>query len=73
MDAILMVVDQFSKLAKMAPTQIIITTFNLAKLLFVIWVKHHKMLQFIVNNKDIKFTMCFWKTFVSEGGDKIVI
>jgi len=71
MDAILMVVDQFSKLAKVVPTQIIITTFNLAKLLFIIWVKHHKMLQLIVNNKDAKFTMCFWKNLFRKVGMKL--
>jgi hypothetical protein len=33
-DVIFMVVDRFSKLAKMAPTKTITTTFNLAKLFF---------------------------------------
>jgi hypothetical protein len=43
MDAILVVVDQFSKLAKMALTKTIVTTFDWTKLLFDMWVKHHKM------------------------------
>ncbi len=34
MDAILVVVDQFSKLMKMALTKMIMTTFDLAKLFF---------------------------------------
>jgi hypothetical protein len=59
MDAIFMIVDLFSKLAKVDPSKIIITTFDLMKLLFDMWVKHHKMLQFIVSNKDAKFTVCF--------------
>ncbi len=42
MDAILVVVNRFSKLAKMAPTKTIIT-FNLAKLFFNMWVRHHGM------------------------------
>jgi hypothetical protein len=44
MDAILMVINQLAKLAKMAPTKIIVTTFNLMKLLFDMWVRHHGML-----------------------------
>ncbi len=43
MDAIFLVVDQFSKLAKMVPTKMIVTTFDLVKLFFDMWVKHHKM------------------------------
>ncbi len=43
MDAILVLVDQFSKLAKMAPTKTTITTFDSTKLLFDMWAKHHGM------------------------------
>jgi hypothetical protein len=41
MDAILVVVAQLSKLAKMAPTKTIMTTFDLAKLFFDMCMKHH--------------------------------
>lgn len=37
MDVILMVVDRFSKLAKMAQTKTIATTFDSAKLFFDTW------------------------------------
>jgi hypothetical protein len=43
MDTILVVVNQFCKLAKMAPTKTIATTFDSVKLLFNMWVKHHRM------------------------------
>jgi hypothetical protein len=43
MDAILVVVDQFSKLAKMTLTKTIVTTFDWTKLFFHMWVKHHEM------------------------------
>jgi hypothetical protein len=43
MDAILMVIDQFFKLAKMALTKTIMTTFDFMKLFFDMWVKHHGM------------------------------
>ncbi len=41
MDTILIEVKRFSKLAKIIPTKTIATTFDLAKLFFGIWVKHH--------------------------------
>jgi hypothetical protein len=59
MDTILMVVDWLSKLAKMVPTKTIVTTFDLSKLFFDMWVTHQGMSQFIVSDKDIKFTMSF--------------
>jgi hypothetical protein len=61
MNAILVVVDQLSKLVKMAPTKTIMTTFNSAKLFFDVCIRHHEMPQFIMNNKDTKFTTGFWK------------
>jgi hypothetical protein len=71
MHAILMIVDKFSKLAKVAPSKIIITTFDLVELLFDMWVKHHRMLQFIISNKDAKFTMHFWKHLFQKVGTKL--
>jgi hypothetical protein len=59
MDAILVVVNQFSKLAKMAPTKTIVITFNSTKLLFDMWVRHHVMPQFIVSDRDVKFMISF--------------
>jgi hypothetical protein len=61
MDAILVVVDHFSKLAKMAPTKMVMITFDSTKLFFDMWVRHHDMPQFIVSDRDAKFTMDFWK------------
>jgi hypothetical protein len=64
MDAILVVVDQFSKLAKITLTKTITTTFDWTKLFFNMWVKHHMMPQFIVSDRDAKFTTGFLETFV---------
>lgn len=61
MDAIFMVVNQLSKLAKMVPTKTIATTSNLTKLFFNMWVRHHGMPQFIVSDRDTKFIAGFWK------------
>jgi len=70
MDAILIVINQVFKLTKMVPTKMVTITFNLLKLFFNMWVKHHGMLQFIVSEKDAKFMMGFWKHY-SKGGDEI--
>jgi hypothetical protein len=61
MDAIFVVVNQLSKLAKMALTKTIGTTFDSIKLFFNMWVKHCGMTQFIVSDRDTKFTIGFWK------------
>jgi hypothetical protein len=45
----------------MAPTKMFATTFELVKLFFDMWVKHHKMPQFIVSDRDAKFMKGFWK------------
>ncbi len=37
------------------------TTFDSIKLLFNMWVKHRRMPQFIVSDRDAKFTTSFWK------------
>jgi len=63
MDAILMVVNQFSKLPKMAPSTIVIIL-DLVKLFFDMWIRHHGMSQFIISDRD---------ALVLEGGDEIVI
>jgi hypothetical protein len=37
------------------------------------WVKHHEMPQFIVNDYDAKFMTGFLETFFLDGEDEIVI
>jgi hypothetical protein len=70
MDAIFVVVNQLSKLAKMAPTKIIITTFDSTKLFFNMQVKHHGMPQFIVSDRDAKVMMNFYKHLFWKVGTK---
>jgi hypothetical protein len=43
MDTNFMVVNWFSKLAKMAPIKTIVMIFDSAKLFFDMWIKHHGM------------------------------
>ncbi len=71
MDAILVVVDQLSKLVKLAPTKTIVKIFNLAKLFFDMWVKYHGMLEFIVSDKNTKFMVGFWKHLFRKAGMKL--
>jgi hypothetical protein len=59
MDAILVVVSQFSNLAKMVLTKTIVTTFDMEKIVINMWVSNHGMPQFIVNNRDAKFMAKF--------------
>jgi hypothetical protein len=59
MDTIFVVVDQFSKLAKMVSINTIAKTFDSAKLFFDMWVRHHGMPQFIISNRDAKFMTNF--------------
>jgi hypothetical protein len=51
--------------------KIFLITFNLIKLFFDMWVRHHGMFQFIVNDRDAKYGKLL-ETFVLEGGNKIV-
>jgi hypothetical protein len=71
MDAILVLVDQFCKLAKMAPTKTIATTFDSAQLFFDLWVRHHKMPQFIISDRDAKFMVGFLKHLFQKVGMKL--
>jgi hypothetical protein len=73
MDAILVVIDQFSKLAKMVSTKTIVTAFDSVKLLFDMWVKYDRMPQFIISNKDAKFMAGFWKHLFQNVGTKLSI
>jgi hypothetical protein len=41
------------------PIKTIATTFDLAKSLFDMWVRHHEMPQFIVSDRNAKFMVGF--------------
>ncbi len=72
-DAILMIFNQFSKLETMVPIKMIMTSFDSTKLFFDMWVRHDEMPEFIISDKDTKFMTSTNLSFVSKGGDKIVI
>ncbi len=58
-DTILIIINQFFKLAKMVPTKKSTTTFYSTRLLFDMWVRHHGMPHIIVSDKEAKFMESF--------------
>jgi hypothetical protein len=60
-DAIFVVVDRFSKLARMEPTKGTATAFETAVLFFNVWWRHHGLPKVIVSDRDPKFTSAFWR------------
>jgi hypothetical protein len=65
-DAIFVVVDMFSKLAKFAPTQINTTVVRMGKLFFDMWVRHNGMPKFIVCDWHVKFMSELWMILMKE-------
>jgi len=49
----------------------IVTTFDSTKLFFDMWIRHHRMLQFIVIDRDTKFMVGFWKQLFKKVGMKL--
>ncbi len=58
--AIFVVVDKFSNLAKFALTQTNAIMVGTTKLFFDMWVQQNGMLEVILNDSDVKFTLKFW-------------
>jgi hypothetical protein len=61
-DMIMVVVDQFSKMAHFIPTRESAMAQEMGKLFFMHVFKHHSLLKDIVLNRDPKFTSKFWRT-----------
>ena len=70
-DAILVMVDRFSKLAHMVPTRGTVTAYETAKLFLDTWWKHHGLPRVIVSDRDPKFTSAFWRHFFRKVGTKL--
>lgn len=60
-DAILVVINKFSKLAKFGVFETIAVTMEITKLFLNMWVKHNGMLNVIINGYGEKFMLEFWK------------
>ncbi len=69
-DAIMMVVDRFSKMAHFIPTKDSDTTQETSRLFFTHVFKHHGLPKDIVSNQDPKFTSKFWRTLWKHMGSE---
>lgn len=70
-DAILVMVDRFSKLAHVVPTRGTATALETAKIFLNAWWKHHGLPRVIVSDRDPKFTSAFWRHFFRKVGTKL--
>jgi hypothetical protein len=60
-DVIMVVVDQFSKMADLIPTKENAMTQETRRLFFTHMFKHHGLPKDIVSDRDPKFTNKFWQ------------
>jgi hypothetical protein len=70
-DAIMVVVDRFSKMAHFIPTKESATTQEMGRLLFMHMFKHHGLPKDILLNRDPKFSSKFWRTLWMCMGSKL--
>jgi len=70
-NAILVVVDMFSKLTKFALTQTNAIMVGTTKLFFNIWVWHNGMMEVIISDWDVKFTSKFWTLLMKKMGTEL--
>ena len=61
-DAILVVVDKFSKMTHFIPTTTDVTAPETAQLFFDSIIKYHGVPQVIISDRDSRFTSLFWKS-----------
>jgi hypothetical protein len=60
-DAIMVVVDRFSKMAHFIPTKDEVAAQEIRRLFFTHVFKHHGLSKDIVSDRDPKFTSKFWR------------
>ncbi len=70
-DAMMVVVDQFSKMAHFIPTKDESTTQETSRLFFTHIFKHHGLPKDIVSNREPKFTSKFWQALWKRMGSKL--
>jgi hypothetical protein len=70
-DAIMVVVDRFSKMAHFIPTKDSAIAQETGRLFFTHIFKHHGLSKDIVSDRDLKFTSKFWRTLWKCMGSKL--
>jgi hypothetical protein len=70
-DAIMVVVNRFSKMAHFIPAKESTTAQETGRLFFIHVFKHHGLPKDIVSDQDPKFTSKFWKALWKRMGTKL--
>jgi hypothetical protein len=70
-DAIMVVVDRFSKMAHFIPTKDEATAQEIGRLFFTHVFKHHGLPKDIVSNRDPKFSNKFWRALWKRMGSEL--
>jgi hypothetical protein len=70
-DAIMVVVDRFSKMAHFIPTKDSATAQEMGRLFFTHVFKHHGLPKDIVSDRDPKFTSKFWRALWKRMGSEL--
>ena len=70
-DAILTVVDKFSKRTKYAAVHAKDDACTTAKVIFDAVVRHHGLPEVIISDRDSKFTSMFWKSLMTTIGVRL--
>jgi hypothetical protein len=70
-DAIMVVVDRFSKMAHFIPTKDSATAQEMGRLFFTHVFKHHGLPKDIVSDRDPKFTSKIWRALWKRMGSKL--
>ena len=71
LDAIMTVVDKLSKRAKYAAVHTNDEATDVAKCFFDTVIRHHKLPEVIISDRDSKFTSNFWKSLMQIMGVKL--
>ena len=72
-DAIVVVVDKYSKMLHCLPTTTTVNAPQLAKLFFNEIVKHHGLPSSIISDRDPRFTSSFWQQLWKQLGTKLAM
>jgi len=70
-DAIMVVVDRFSKITHFIPTKESATAQETGRLFFTHMFKHHGLPKDIVSNRNPKFTSKFWRVLWKRMGSEL--
>ena len=63
-DAILTIVDRFSKMISLVPCTTEVTAEQTARILFDSWICKYGMPQKIISDRDTRFTSLFWQSLM---------